>query len=269
VVEDVQALLGSSVQGDRLPRIHGIESDKGIVAALVTASLPSQADAVYAGYCSQGAQETEYAIVIRTDRAPYKDVIGEAKVRNLRPCLSPDGTRYSYPLVLPANMDFNSDGSGRIVQLGYAECLGNTPKCGDNMPQDGQPHFVYTPNDNSGGIFDLADGWACEPILGHKYRFKIEKDGSLWHYCIRDVTTAAAYFCTSRFRTWSARGAIVWFGTEVQNHAAGMGNCWCGGGEEIGIGHALLCGWSMVGRGRHRGADRIRYSALPVGLILV
>ena len=41
VAEDVQALLGSAVQADRLPRLHGIEGDKVAVPLARTESLSS------------------------------------------------------------------------------------------------------------------------------------------------------------------------------------------------------------------------------------
>lgn len=134
-----------------------------VICLAVTLAAPSPVEAAYTSSCSAGTQEVEYAIVIRTHRAPYDAALGDATARLLLPCQNASASRYSYPLVMPANIDSNSV-NGRIIQAGYMQCSTGS-RCGD-IPVDGQIHFVYTPSDDAGGALARADGWAGGPPMG-------------------------------------------------------------------------------------------------------
>lgn len=191
----------------------------------MTSAGPSKAAVAYS--CT--ATNIKHAIVERYNTTRrYQAVIGDARVRSLVPCLNPSTSLYGYPFVLPANMDHASDGTGRIVQLGYMECrLGGPSRLG-GVPCDNVPHFVYTPDDYVGGTVALADGWAGTPVVGHRYRFKIEKAvASSWSYCIRDISASTAYRCTSTARTWESDARRAWWGTETNNTANALGPKCC------------------------------------------
>jgi len=194
------------------------------LVALPSAVAPSPAAAAYRGDCSDGQKGFAHAIIIRDSTNNWDGVIGDAIVRPLLPCLSPTSTKYSYPLVLPANLEGSA--SGEIVQIGYSRC-GEPGGCGSNWPNDGEPHWVYTPDDDNGGGLTGFTAHAS-PVIGHRYRFKIEKiDFNTWRFCIRDLTTGGGYQCDLSSRSWSNDAPRAWWGTEVQNTEAAMGPKCC------------------------------------------
>jgi hypothetical protein len=202
----------------------------GLAAAvLLLASLPAAVEAAYNGLCSDGTEKTMHAYV-SVGGATFDATIGEADTRPLLPCSTPTSTKFSYPLVMAANIE--RAGTGKLVQIGYIRCHVGAA-CNSVIPDDGKVHFVYTPDDTSGGLLALADGWSNgAPTVGHRYRYKITSDSGSWTFCIKDVSISAPYYCKSKPQTWS-EGTLVWWGTETQNTQAGMGPCSCGGGNDL------------------------------------
>lgn len=193
-----------------------------VAGATVAAVDPSAVRAAVVGDCGPGTSKTMHSVVVR-DNGPYDATIGDATTRQLRPCTSP-GVEFSFPAVLPANVE--GTGLGDIVQVGFIRC-GKDGGCGENnsVPSDGKVHFVYTPKDDCGGCFKLADGWSNgAPTVGHRYRYKITSEGGRWNFCIRDLTTGNVYFCEPGgiAQTFN-QGTLLWWGTEVQNTNAAMG----------------------------------------------
>ena len=173
-----------------------------------------------------GTVKSMKALVRRTT-ATYDGVIGDADARNLLLCTSPTEAVYSYPAVLPANMQSYPYDGVHIAQVGYLRCGKPSGGCGDapTVPNDGTIHFVYTPIDNCDGCFTSVDSWyGGPPVVGHRYRFKITNhlQPNQWIYCIRDVTAGTSEKCTSKTATFT-QGGEVWFGTEVHNTNAGLG----------------------------------------------
>lgn len=160
----------------------------------------------------------------------YRGVIGDATARNLYPCDNPGSvpTTYSFPAVLPANLE--GPGSGEIVQLGWMECgRGGGLSC-NNVANDGVSRFVFTCNDHNGGVPCDATSWAGTPVFGHRYRFRIQynQDGTGgWNFSIKDNNTGI----TKTWRvtsTWSD-GHAAWWGAETQDWGSTLGPCLCGG----------------------------------------
>lgn len=166
-------------------------------------------------------------------------VIGNVEVVTLRPCIDQNtgstfGLDYDVPWVIPVTLLYRKDptaNAGRAVQIGYGKCGRVTGVNCPSMPNDGKPHFTYTPNDQSGGQVALASwydggtGVRKDPILGHEYRFKIESYGTQWRYCIRDYGIGEAYDCTYTSRSWpSASGQWAWWLTETNSRYSQNGN---------------------------------------------
>lgn len=199
-----------------------------VVSAATLLMLPvtslSSVRAAYRGDCADGQKGFAHAVVSRNSSHNYNAVIGDAIVRPLQNCLNPTASKYSYSLVLPANLQ--GDGSGEIVQIGYSRC-GETGGCGPHWPKDSHEHFVYTPDDDNGGVL-VGFTAAGEPEVGKRYRFKVEKiDVNLWRYCIRNLTDGGSYHCQSTFRSWANNGVTAWWGTEIQDTEAAMGPACC------------------------------------------
>lgn len=149
--------------------------------------------------------------------------IGDAVVRNVLPCSDPLPTHDDEPFVLPANLQ--SSGNGGIVQVGWVKC-GDVPggTCGLNIPADGNLHFVYICNDLSGGQPCLADGWAGTPILGRRYRFRVQYNQTgtgKWNYSIKDLVTGVTKSTTITSNWHNADGA--WYGAETHDVGSTMG----------------------------------------------
>lgn len=184
------------------------------------------ASAAYVDSCATGDLETNWSVIDRAKSNPnITGVIGQATVRTLRPCLTPNGLNWDIPWVLPANLQFNTTDPSRIIQIGYARCgrpVADGP-CNGDIPNDGKMHFVYTPADNSGGGLRLADGWYKAPVVGHEYRFKIVHGSGVWTYCIQDRTAGEAYDCHNTSDSWTS-GTYSWYGSETNNDNSQNGN---------------------------------------------
>lgn len=201
------------------------------MAGVISFSTPAAASAVFVAACGTGTQKVMHSVVLLQGTA-FDAVIGDAMTRMVLPCSSPTAAKWSYPLVLAANMELNAD---QIVQLGYMRCgAPNGAPC-DNVPNDGKVHFIYTPVDNAGGQIKLADGWANgPPIVGHRYRYKIASEAGRWEMCIRDITAGTGAFCEPGGIPQSfGESDAVWWGTETQNTHASMGPCYCNPNNDI------------------------------------
>lgn len=155
----------------------------------------------------------------------YHAVIGDARVENLAACYIPQAPYYeSLSAVLPANLQNPAIGSnGGIVQLGYMMCVAQpTIKCG-NVPADGNLHFVYICDAVSGGVPCLADGWfGAAPIVGRRYRFRLEHTGSSWKYTLTDYTSGHSASTTIPDGGWSL-GNGAWWGGEAWDPGSQVG----------------------------------------------
>jgi len=195
------------------------------IALVVSAGVPAQTFAAIVADCVPGNQKVMHAVVM-VGGANFDAVIGDAMTRQLVPCTAPNMAEFSYPLVLPANMELSGT---QIVQLGYIRCGAPAGVNCNNVPNDGKVHFIYTPADNTGGVFAVADFWTNgAPTVGHRYRYKITSEAGRWQMCIKDITAGAAYFCEPGgiLQHWG-QSTSVWWGTEVQNTNAAMGPTCC------------------------------------------
>ena len=204
-----------------------------VVGVVMTLQLQAGA-ALALGYtrdCNINVHYKTIAFQWREKTSPeILGVIGDVRVRNLRPCTNPSTSLYDMPAVLGASLQYRRDNAAnlmRVVQLGYGKCgRPSGLKCGKiaDIPNDGKPHFIYTFIDNNNGGAYLADGWYKAPILGHEYRMKVESFGSDWRFCIRDKTAGEAYVCTFRGRNWGPSGEFAWWGTETNDIGTQNGN---------------------------------------------
>lgn len=190
------------------------------VVAIQMSAVP--ASAAYAYSCSSGTQSTAWSMFERNTTGwpgpDFTGVLSNVKTRDQRPCGSPNSSKYDYPLLLGANIQ-GPVYPYHIVQLGYVEC-GAAVNCND-IPNDGKPHFVYTPNDAAEGAIYLFDTYYKAPVAGNTYRMKIylvtSTNPDRWYYCIRDLTAGeSTYDCEFRTSTWG-NGKVVWWGSETQN----------------------------------------------------
>ncbi len=199
------------------------------VAVAVALSMQTSSSPVLAAYaysCGTGSVDTNWTVVDRAKSSPnITGVIGQATVRTLRPCTSPNSANWDIPWVLPANLQYDTTNADRIVQIGFAKCGRPVADgdCNGNIPNDGNLHFVYTASDSSGGLLKLADGWYKAPIVGHEYRFKIVNGTDVWTYCIQDRTAGEGYDCHNTADTWTS-GTYSWYGTETNNDNSQNGN---------------------------------------------
>jgi hypothetical protein len=148
-------------------------------------------------------------------------------VRNIGPCTSPTVTSWDMPAILPVNIQnstiVNIDGDvGVIVQIGWMKCSSLSP-CG-NVPADGNLHFVYICNDMSGGTPCNAGSWAGTPVLGRRYKFRIQYNQSgthQWDHSIMDTVTGVTK-TTKTTAHWTA-GTSDWWGAETHDNGSIMG----------------------------------------------
>lgn len=121
----------------------------------------------------------------------------------------------------PANLQ----GVGGIVQLGYVQIDCSAQTSCNGIPDDGQPHFAYTPYDNTSGVFTYATWFQNgNPTKGHKYRFEITQiftGSNRWNYCIYDLTSGG-FGCTNTQRSWS-NGNTAWWGYEAKRTTDALG----------------------------------------------
>lgn len=132
---------------------------------------------------------------------------GETHITNLSPCENGSG-KYGWSAVWPANLDNYQIGGDGFVQLGYIEIASGWSWQGMTGRQ-----FIYTPDDDSGGVFALAD-WVNPPVLGRLYEFKIKtvkiNDTYFWDYCIQDKSIGGAEDCKRVSASWHGGSRSIW-----------------------------------------------------------
>ena len=158
----------------------------------------------------------------------YSAVIGDSDVRAVFPCTNlPASEGNVWTGDLPANLQ----GPNGIVQLGYIYCVAVAPEtgCGSGItgakvPGDNHPHFFYICDATSGGDICRADNWGTltTPIVGHRYRFRIEHTGSSWKHTITDKGTGASGSKSIPDGGWSL-GDEVWWGVEGYDFNSTLG----------------------------------------------
>jgi hypothetical protein len=87
--------------------------------------------------------------------------------------------------------------------------------CGTNIPPDGSLHFFYVCSDTSGGVPCDAKSWAGDPVLGRRYRFRVQYNQlgtGKWDYSIKDLTTGVTKSKSITSSWHNADGA--WWGGE-------------------------------------------------------
>lgn len=143
----------------------------------------------------------------------FKGVIGDATAAPLTLCSGGDERSGDFVAILPANMQ----DANHIVQIGMAKY------------RSSGWHFYYS-YDGSGTPIN-GDGWFDgPPVMGHRYRFKINLYGSgnsLVTFCIRDLTDNTAYLCRdgrpNPFGTSDKTATDAWWGVESNNWNNAMG----------------------------------------------
>jgi hypothetical protein len=177
---------------------------------------------------SPGYQRIDTGAAQRTSNQ-FKSVIGDADVRAVTPCSNVNVSQGSvWSGAMPANLQAPG---GKIVQLGWMKCLAaaGDQGCGPGtdgavVPGDGALHFFYACNATNNGGICRADNWGTltTPIVGHRYRFRIEHTGSSWKYTITDKGTGATGSRTISDGGWSV-GTRVWWGAEAYDYNSMLG----------------------------------------------
>lgn len=195
-----------------------------IATATVTLSLgawskPDVAEAIYFGTCNLGpthVYKNWTTMQKLVTSASISGALGDVDLRTLGPCTA-NGSVGDESFV-PITVQRYNTGGPDLVQIGYSRC--SVPGGCNGIPSDGKQHFWYTQSDTGGGLAYLADGWYKAPVVGHRYRLKVEatthSGDSVWQYCIKDLTLAEGYVCHFEPRTWT-NGVFAWWGTEVTN----------------------------------------------------
>lgn len=219
--------LSRLIDADRGGRTPFLPISRRVIARAVAAALlaipllmAASAEPVFAAYydnCQLSGYQGDLAYIARGESTQdLTGALADVDMRSVNPCT--ENGSYADQTGVPIGVQYNSTDPNRIVQLGYARC-GETPKCND-IPKDGNNHFWYTKSDTGGGLGYLADGWYKAPIIGHRYRLKVEatthNGSNVWQYCIKDTTAGESYVCHFENRTWTY-GLIAWWGTENHN----------------------------------------------------
>lgn len=184
--------------------------------------------------CIAGIQRS-YSTVVRGSffgftGSDHIGAIGDAKVRTQGPCTNSTGTNFDIPFVLPANLQ-SSTSINRIVQVGYARCGKPAGQLCNDVPTGAQK-FIYVCNDNSGGVICDATAWAGNPVVGRRYRFRVQYNQlgtAKWDYSIKDLVTGITK-SKSITSTWhNADG--VWYGGENTDNGSVMASAHVGGND--------------------------------------
>lgn len=169
----------------------------------------------------------------------YVSSRGTIFVTDLEPCINGDPSYVSKSLILAANIDGTGvNGAYDLVQAGIGR-IDNKPgyyQCsGTQTVQDNTLNFVFTPSDDSSGVFCRADfydfdsnGTIDNPIIGHRYMFTIiaitQQTNPFWQVCIQDVSANTARKCKNVDRDATGGVNRVWWGFEVGNLANQLGS---------------------------------------------
>jgi hypothetical protein len=153
--------------------------------------------------------------------------LSDSAVRNIQPCSSPTSSKWDVAAVLPANLQSSADPSGHdIVQIGWMRCIFPSSSPCNDVPADGNMHFVYICDDVSGGEPCLADGWmGATPVNGRRYRFRVQYNQSgtgQWDYSIKDYTTGVTK--TKKVTSHWHNGDGAWWGAETHDTGSTMGS---------------------------------------------
>jgi hypothetical protein len=164
----------------------------------------------------------------------YNDIvgaIGDAAVRTQLPCSSATSLNFDYPMVWPAVLQ-DSASSSRIVQIGYTRCGKPTGQLCNDILADGTQHFTYVCNDVSGGTLCDAKPWAGTPVLGRRYRFRVQYNQlgtGKWDYSIKDLTTGVTKTKSIASSWHNADGA--WYGGENTDTGSVMASAHSGSND--------------------------------------
>lgn len=124
-----------------------------------------------------------------------------------------------------------SDPELRSLQIGYVRCGKPAGQVCNDVPTGAQK-FIYACNDQSEGVFFDATSWAGNPVLGRRYRFRVqfnELGTGKWDYSIMDLVTGTTKR-KSITSTWhNADG--VWYGGENTDEGSVMASAHVGGND--------------------------------------
>lgn len=211
-------------------RLGSLLATVGLAGSLLLAVPPAAlATNAYYGFCKDGiVPSSNYQRFFYKDSSSnYDGVYAQSTWRALNPC-DPTGegthTRWGQAYVLITEQHYGDGHDNKMVQLGYGKCSAQSGwvcAFGDANAR----HFVYTANDNSGGVLADADSWSGvgQPVSGHTYGFYIKRLTSTWRYCITDLgpPTGTSY-CHDTAASFS-NGEDVWYGGETHNSRDEMG----------------------------------------------
>lgn len=186
------------------------------VIAISAVSVP-QVRAAYSSSCSPNGIWKNWTTIDRLNTTQnITGALADVDLRSLAPCTENSGVADQSFVAI--SLQYNGTDSSRIVQIGYSRC-GDVNGC-NGIPSDGKMHFWSTHSDTGAGLVYLADGWYRAPVLGHRYRMKVQatthNGGSVWQYCIEDLNVGDGYACHFENRTWTD-GLWAWWGTETGN----------------------------------------------------
>ncbi len=188
----------------------------------------------YTHPCTAGNQ-VSFSFVVRGSHygfagSDHIGAIGDARIRTQGPCTNSTGTNYDIPYVLPANLQ-SSTSSSRIVQVGYARCGKPAGQLCTGVPPGAQK-FIYVCNDSSRGAICDATDWAGNPVLGRRYRFRVQYNQlgtGEWDYSIKDLVTGITKWKSIESTWQNADG--VWWGGENTDEGSVMASAHVGGND--------------------------------------
>ncbi len=202
----------------------------GLTIALSLAA-PSPVAAAYTGDCvdSEWGDFSFHHVNVRDHEERFTGVIMDVTAQMLMPCTFSSG--WGSLTLINATLQRGPNHVDDLAQIGLARCSkqygcgGDAPDFAGGIPSDGALHFWYTKHDDKKGQAYLADGWyGGPPIIGHRYRLKVEAVGtSSWGYYIRDLTAGEPYVIKYRTRTWDSADQALWGGEAYFTNDA-MGN---------------------------------------------
>jgi hypothetical protein len=195
-------------------------------------AAPSPVTAAYTGRCVDAGwfNFSFQHINLRDHTERFTGAIMDVTAQMLVPCTYSTGVGSG--TLINATLQRGPNHPIDLAQIGIVRCSRQFGCGGDGgggadaggIPGDGALHFWYTKHD-AGGFLYLADGWyGGPPVIGHRYRLKVEAVGTnSWGYYIRDLTAGEPYVIKYRERTWDSANE-AWWGGEAYNTNDAMGN---------------------------------------------